>query len=241
MDLLDKPEVYVKFRFFVDMLVRRYSRKPRILQDEKLQLVHRVCIGNDFRKRLSDPIERTRFVALDTETTGFRVYSRDQIVSIAMVELTGLEITGRDYSALINPCRSIPQSSTRIHGITDADVAHCPTLETVIPDVVEFIGDAVIIGHHITFDMRFLNKALRERARCTLRNPCVDTMLLYLSLTERFGRGSLDEVAEYCDVTIDNRHTAYGDAMAAARIFCKLTRRLMTSSDTVSSLVRSQR
>lgn len=238
---MDKPEVYAKFRFFADTLVRRYSSKRRILQDERLQLVHRVCVGNDFRKRLSDSIETTRFVALDTETTGFRVYSRDRIVSIAMVELMGLEITDRDYLTLINPCRSIPQSATKIHGITDTDVAHCPTLEAVIPDVVEFIGDAVIVGHHITFDMRFLNKVLRERARCTLRNPCVDTMLLYLSLTGRFGRGSLDEVAEYCDVKIHNRHTAYGDAMAAARIFCKLTRRLVTPSDTVRSLVRSQR
>ena len=58
------------------------------------------------------PVEQTRFVVLDTETTGFKVYGGDEIVSIALLEMHGLEPTGREFTTLVNPGRAIPPLST---------------------------------------------------------------------------------------------------------------------------------
>ncbi len=193
------------------------------------------------RRRLKRPVAQTRFVVLDTETTGFRAYAGDEIVSIAMLELSGLEATGRVYSQLVNPGRKIPPTSTAIHGISDADVQHAPPINEVIGEVLEFVGDDVVVGHHIAFDVRFLNRALKPMTGGQLQAPLLDTMLMYLSLSGRLGHYSLDEVAVACDVQIKNRHSAMGDAEATSRIFCRLARRLVGENTPVSRLIALQR
>lgn len=192
------------------------------------------------KKLLSQTIEETRFVVMDTETTGFHVYAGDEIISIAMLEFEGLSATGREYVQLINPNRLIPPESTAIHHITDADVADAPDIASVLPDIAEFIGNAIIIGHHINFDIRFLNRYLKQQIGCQLRNPCLDTMLLFTSHTGRIGHYSLEEVAECCHLEMRDRHTARGDALMAAGIFTCLAPMLSTPQDTINHLYNQQ-
>ena len=192
------------------------------------------------KQLLSQTIEESRFVVIDTETTGFHVYAGDEMISIAMLEFEGLNATGQEYTQLINPKRLIPAESTAIHHITDEDVADSPEIAAVLPDIAEFIGDAVIIGHHINFDIRFLNRYLKQQIGCQLRNPCLDTMLLFTSHTGRLGHYSLEEVAECCHVEILDRHTARGDALMAAGIFSCLAPMLSTPGDTVNHLYNQQ-
>ena len=54
------------------------------------------------------PVEEARFVVIDTETTGFKVYGGDEIVSIALLEMHGLEPTGREFTTLVNPSTRHP-------------------------------------------------------------------------------------------------------------------------------------
>lgn len=186
------------------------------------------------------PVEQTRFVVLDTETTGFKVYSGDEIVSIALLEMHGLELTGREFTTLVNPRRSIPPTSTAIHNIRDADVAHAPILEEVLHDVTQFIGESVLVGHHVPFDLRFLNKALHQKFRCRLRNPWLDTMLMYVAFSGRLGHYTLEDVARFCNVAIRDRHTARGDALMTAAMFKTLASCLIAGHRTVSTLIKRQ-
>ncbi len=186
------------------------------------------------------PVEETRFVVLDTETTGFKVYGGDEIVSIALVEMHGLEPTGREFTTLVNPRRTIPSASTAIHNICDADVAHAPVIEEVLHDVTRFIGASVLVGHHVPFDLRFLNKALYQTFRCRLRNPWLDTMLMCVALSGRLGHYTLEDVARFCGVEIRDRHTARGDALMTAAMFRILAANLIAGHRTVSTLIRRQ-
>ena len=187
------------------------------------------------------PLATCRFVVIDTETTGFHAYAGDEIVSIALIELQGVERTGNVFTTLVNPRRAIPPQSTDIHHITDADVAEAPVLEEVLCDIIRFIGDSILIGHHVQFDIRFLNKTLYHLCRCRLRHPYLDTMMLYTAVSGQFGHYSLEEVAKFCQVTIRDRHTAYGDAMATAAIFQALAPRLSRAEQPVSRLIQCQR
>lgn len=186
------------------------------------------------------PVGETRFVVIDTETTGFKVYGGDEIVSIALLELRGLEPTGREFTTLVNPGRSIPPSSTAVHNICDADVVHAPLIEDVLHDVTAFIGQSVLVGHHVEFDIRFLNKSLQRRFRCRLRNPWLDTMLMYVAHSGRLGHYSLEDVARHCDVDIRDRHTARGDALMTAAMFKRLCLNLTADPCTVSALIKMQ-
>ncbi len=185
-------------------------------------------------------LANTRFVVIDTETTGFHAYAGDEIVSIALIELRGLEPTGRMYTSLINPQRAIPPLSTGIHHITDADVADAPVIDEVLLDIVRFIGESILVGHHVQFDVRFLNKTLYQKCGCRLRHPALDTMMLYTAVCGRLGHYTLEEVARSCQVVIRGRHTAYGDAMATAAIFKSLASSLSRAEQPVSRLLQWQ-
>lgn len=211
------------------------------LHDPRLRAVHTCMRACKPAVLTRTPLALSRFVVIDTETTGFHAYAGDEIVSIALIELQGLETTGAFYTTLVNPRRAIPPLSTALHHLTDADVARAPVIEEILVDVIQFIADSVLIGHHVQFDIRFLNKTLHHLCRSRLRHPYLDTMMLYTAVSGRLGHYTLEDVAQYCQVTIRGRHTAYGDAMATAAIFQALAPRLSRPDQPVSRLLTCQR
>ena len=230
--LLNK--LHNKFGF----LRRRIEKK--LAHDSQALSLFRACHQYSPLHLKQQAIQATRFVVLDTETTGFHAYSGDEVIDIAMIELQGLQATGRYYQSYINPQRPIPTESTAIHHLTNKDVAQAPTLHEVLPEVLNFIDNAVLVGHHINFDIRFINKALQQYCHGQLQNPWVDTMLLYLEHRGQIGHYTLEEVAQHCHVEITNRHSAEGDAKATASIFEYLVTQLVSKQDTVNRLVKSQ-
>lgn len=214
--------------------------KERLKNEPRLRIVQRRCQGADPEKRLTQAVKDTRFVVIDTETTGYHAYANDRIVSIALLEMQGLALTENRYVSLVNPGRAIPPVSTAIHHITDADVAGAPLLEDLMIEISEFLGDSVLVGHHLNFDLRFINRELKRLLNCQLQNPGIDTMLLYLGYTGQIGHYLLEEVARACEVTITDRHTAKGDAIAAANIFSYLSKHMVKESDSVQELIKQQ-
>jgi len=106
-------------------------------------------------------------VFLDTETTGFSPTNGDRIVEIGIVDATGQTLMDQ----LINPQRQIPWQARNVHGICDDMVRNQPTLEKVMPRVVEIIRGRQVIIYNSTFDAPFFPGALREAAAvsCAMR------------------------------------------------------------------------
>lgn len=234
--LLAAPEWFTR-------LYRRFNNRAlieRLESDPALRAAYERVNSVDPRGLLARPITESRFVVLDTETTGYGAYAGDEIVAVAMLELRGLEPTGREFHTLVNPQRPIPPESTAIHGIGDAQVRDAPSIGEVIGAVLEFIDDGVLVGHHTNFDVRFLNKTLNRLLGSKLRNPVLDTMLMYLGHSGRMGHYSLEEVAQYCRVDVTGRHTAHGDALTTARLFQCLAPRLADPARPVSFLLQQQ-
>jgi len=220
--------------------LKRRKGVDKYLSNPKFKALHDYWVQLDVQALGTQPIAETRFVVIDTETTGLRAYSGDEIVSICMLEMQGLKLTGQKYQTHINPERHISPESTAIHGIRDEDVADCPKITDILVELVEFIDKSVIIGHHLNFDIRFLNKTFQKQLLCKLPHPWIDTMMLYIAYSGRVGHYTLDEIAKICRVTNQARHTAYGDAMATAMIFQQITSRMLTSNKQVADLIKTQ-
>jgi len=220
--------------------LRRSLQRGALLADPTLQALQQRLLGLQPRQLTQQPLAQTRFVVIDTETTGLKAYAGDEICSISLLEMQGLELTGREYNALINPGRPIPAESTRLHHINDQDVADAPVIEEVILAIADFIDRAVLVGHHVGFDLRFLNKTLQRELLCRLKHPWLDTMLLYQVSTGSIGRYTLEEVASHAAVQIHQRHTARGDALATAHIFIRLAERLTAEGNSVQQLIERQ-
>lgn len=198
-----------------------------------IELNHKLFEKTD----LNRPIEECEFVSLDSELTGLNP-RRDAIVSIGAVRITGLRITaGDNFFSYVHPQRSMPKISTLIHRITPEQITDAPRLIDVLPDLVEFIGSALLVGHFIDLDMSFLNRASKRLLGGTLKNPCVDSMKLAQAYEEkkkqsyydRFNLGvsyNLGNLSKRYGLPSFEEHDALGDAFQAACLFIYLVKRL---------------
>ncbi|MEI2685488.1 MAG: exonuclease domain-containing protein [Cypionkella sp.] len=164
------------------------------------------------------------YVVFDTETTGLLPDQGDEIVQIAAVRIVnGRRLQSEVFDTLVNPRRSIPASSTAVHGITGAMVADAPEITDVARRFHAFAAGAVLIAHNAPFDMEFLRRT--EAATGLLfDNPILDTVLLSAVVYGQHETHSLDALTYRLGITIaeEARHTALGDTVATADAFLKL-------------------
>jgi DNA polymerase III subunit epsilon len=125
---------------------------------------------------LGTPLSDVTFCVLDIETTGGDRNS-DLITEIGMVKVRAGVCLGT-LQTLINPGRAIPPMITVLTGITESMVVRAPAIESVLPSMIEFLGDAVVVGHNVGFDMAFINGALTRRGDPEITNPVIDTLPL---------------------------------------------------------------
>jgi DNA polymerase III epsilon subunit len=169
-------------------------------------------------------LDQLTFVVFDTETTGLHPEAGDRVISLAGVRVIGTDVRrGEKFDALVHPARPVPPESIRFHGITDAALAAAPPLDVVLPAFLEFVGDAVLVGHEASFDLRFLAPEVTRLGLLSLTTRALlDTRLLSRSLHGPGVDHGLEAVARRLGVDVIGRHSALGDALTTAEIFVRL-------------------
>jgi len=120
-----------------------------------------------------------REIVLDTETTGLEPETGDRIVEIGAIELSGHMPTGRTYHQYINPQRTMPKEAFDIHGLGDDFLVDKPIFSQVAQDFIDFIGDAKLVIHNASFDMKFINAELSWCSKPPLpMDRAIDTLRL---------------------------------------------------------------
>jgi DNA polymerase III epsilon subunit family exonuclease len=160
------------------------------------------------------------FVAVDLETTGLDP-RRDAVVAAAAIPVRG-GVPAPGFVTLVDPGRPIPASSSAIHGITDAMVAGAPAITAVLDALARMWAGAIVVGHGLAFDLAVLRREARARGRRLPEIPTVCTMQLAAALYPDWSDVTLDAVAGRLGVVVRDRHTAQGDAEAAAAILLGL-------------------
>ena len=102
-----------------------------------------------------------REIVLDTETTGLDPNTGDRIVEIGGVELFNHVATGNTYHQYINPERDMPQEAFQVHGLSEDFLRDKPVFKHIGQTFLDFVGDAKLVIHNASFDMKFLNAELR--------------------------------------------------------------------------------
>ncbi|TCN52055.1 3'-5' exonuclease [Flavobacterium circumlabens] len=176
-------------------------------------------------------VEETRFVVLDTETTGFD-YETDRILCIGALVLQNGIISIQDSFEIYIEQDHYDKATAQIHGILKAFVVQRPTELEALQQFLSFLGDSVIIAHHTIFDVTMINKALERNGLPLLTNKRLDTAILYKKtlikshLFERKDHYTLDDLADKFDISKKDRHTALGDAYITAIAFLKIVKKL---------------
>lgn len=187
-------------------------------------------------KKSTDPtllnsVESTRFVVLDTETTGFD-YDNDRILCIGAVVLQNNVISIPNSFEIYIHQEHYDKKSAQIHGILKDWVMDKPSELEALQQFLVFLGDSVIVAHHTIFDITMINRALERNGLPQLTNKTLDTAFLYKktlimsNLLERKEKYALDDLADKFDISKKDRHTAMGDAYITAIAFLKIVKKL---------------
>lgn len=165
------------------------------------------------------PLSQTKFIALDTETTGLS-WRFCQLLEIGAVQFNLRGEATATFEQLIDPGCSIPYAATAVHGITDEMVRGMPCIRSTMPRLLEFISqeDAVLLIHNASFDLGFLRAAADL---CGLRlpeTPVIDTLQLCRGFLRDMRSHRLDLLAaRFCGKSHAD-HRALGDARVLSRI-----------------------
>jgi len=165
----------------------------------------------------SPTLDACRWAVIDTETTGTRARRGDRIIEIAVV------IEGQvAFHSLVNPGIPVPPFVGSLTGITGDMLREAPPFEAVVDGLLDVLRGTVFVAHNARFDWAFVSAEV-ERARGLLvQGPRVCTMRLARRLLPDLPRRNLDTVSYHFGITIEGRHRAVGDAVAAARVLDRL-------------------
>ena len=176
-----------------------------------------------------------RQVVLDTETTGLDIQLGHRIIEIGCVEIVDRKITKRYFHKYVNPLRDIDQGALDVHGLTTEFLSDKPIFGSILEAFLEFIGDAILVGHHVGFDIGIINYALKRLGAPKLKNKFTDTGVLYkrtvhlVNITDPNKVYTLDDLCEELNIARTDRHKAMGDAYITALAFLKVMSKLKTN------------
>jgi len=212
------------FRFLVPLTEPATSRRRPIPRDGRpeyydFDLFHQSGATEALMGRRLVELSYTVF---DTETTGVEPSAGDRIISIGAVRIVnGRSLKGEVYEQLVNPERTVPRDSVRIHGIEGEALAGQPPLREVLPGFHRFCEDTVLVAHNAAFDMRFLELA-EDESGVRFSQPVLDTLLLSAAVHPELEDHSIEAIAERLGIPVIGRHTSLGDALVTSEIFLRL-------------------
>lgn len=159
-------------------------------------------------------------VIINTEVTGLYPKDGHKLVEIAAIEIDENDIqTGAVFHAYINPERQISREVTAVHGLNNKFLKQYPIFAAYKDEFLHFIEGKEIIGHHVHFDMDFINSEIGFE----LPNKVTDTLEMAKKVFPDQKNGLL-ALTERLNIKIKNSpfNGALQDAMQMLEIYRKL-------------------
>jgi DNA polymerase III subunit epsilon len=161
-------------------------------------------------------IDDLTFCVIDLETTGGN-HGHDQIIEIGMVRVQNLKIV-KELTFLIRPNIKIPDFIQKLTSITPDKVKDAPSIDEVMPEIVEFISDSILVAHNTSFDIPFLNAVLKRLEMKELTNKSLCTNLMTKYLLPNLMSSNLNYMCQIFQIGHKQAHRAFDDAYASAEL-----------------------
>lgn len=174
--------------------------------------------------QLGTPLTDVVFCVIDLETTGGS--NMDAITEVGAVKVQRGEIIGT-FQTLVDPGQPVPAFIRLLTGIDDAMLTDAPPVSAVLPPLLDFIGDSVVVAHNARFDVTFINNALRAHDRPQLSNKVLDTAILARKiLSGEVPNNKLATLASHLRCAHRPNHRAFTDVLATVDVLHHLIERV---------------
>lgn len=167
-----------------------------------------------------------RYIVLDTETTGLSRRSESianghRIIEVGAVRVVGGKVDDT-FHEYINPRMEVSEAALKIHGIGNRFLNDKPAFGDIVHDLLDFIGNDVIVMHNAPFDIAFLNKEFQMLSLSSRPNGRLFTYVDTLALARQWFPGRDNTLQALCyrfgiDGVVD--HGALTDAIMLTKVF----------------------
>lgn len=172
-----------------------------------------------FRPGENDLISAVPFAAFDLETTGMDPVV-DRIIEIGVTIFRGGEVIGT-FNTLVNPGMPMPKEAYDIHQIGDEELRDQPSIEMVLPKLLEHIAGAIPVAHNAPFDVSFVMEAARRMGLPFPADFVVDSCLMAKKLFPDLPNHRLSFLVEKFGLPVQKAHRALGDSSSCFSLFCR--------------------
>ena len=152
------------------------------------------------------------YTVVDIETTGF-TSDKSEILEISAIRVRN-NLPVATFSSLVKPQKYIPYAITRLTGITNDAVRYAPPIDDVLHGFATFLGNDVIVGYNVNFDVNFLYDNLLRVHGVLLTNSYVDVL--------RIARKMLKDVCDYKQTTVAQRFNISAEGAHRALRDCEI-------------------
>lgn len=209
---------HVGAQAYPDAYAAGKKRHVKILYGVEVNLVDdgNPAVYNVKKAKLAD----AEYVIFDVETTGLSsVY--DTIIELGAVKMKDGQVLER-FDEFINPGHPLSALTINLTSITDEMVQAGGTEADIIGKFMKFVGDAILVGHNVTFDMGFLNAALVRMGRTKVQQPVIDTLELSRLAHPENSVHNLDALSKRYHIVLEHHHRADSDAETTGLLLYKL-------------------
>ena len=161
------------------------------------------------------------FTAIDVETTGLNPKT-ERMIEVGAVKVRGGKIVDQ-YESLINPGRKLEAKIIELTGITDEMLMEAPSPEEVMPRLLEFVGNDIMLGHSLMFDYSFIKRLAVNLKLWDVQSTSqgIDTLKIARHFLTDLESRSLPFLCKYFEIP-HKAHRAMEDAKATALLYEKL-------------------
>ena len=163
------------------------------------------------------------YCVLDLETTGLS-FRTEKITEVGIIKIRNGEVID-EFECFVNPEKPIPQEVVEVTHITDDMVKDAETIDKVIPRIIDFIGDSVLVAHNADFDIGFLKHNFAEYGY-SLDNTYIDTLRLAKVIFPDMKRYKLGLIADKLDIVVEVAHRALDDVKTLVAVFNVMIQKL---------------
>ena len=204
--------------FAINVEMGRFS----IAEREKIE---RTLKGKSTIDLLSD------YIVFDIETTGLDS-SYDEVIEIGAIKVKNNKIVSK-FNSLVKPKNEIDEYITELTGITNEMVKDAPTIEEILPDFMNYIGNDILIGHNVNFDINFIYDNLYRNKFDVLTNDFIDTMRISRKLLPELPHHRLIDLAKYFKIDSTNNHRSLKDCEITMNVYENLKEIALQKYDNV--------
>ena len=179
----------------------------------------------------------SNYVLVDLETTGLDP-SYDEIIEIGAIRMENGK-QAATYQTFVKPGYPIDEFITDLTGITNEMVADAPAIQDALPDFLDFVGNSILVGHNVNFDINFLYDNCEDCLNRPFSSDYIDTMRIARRLYPEMQHHRLQDMAEALMALPSGYHRALADCDTTGQIFSIMREQAVSEYGSIDAFVNS--